>query len=239
MAKKCVTWRGIRKLQMKNRVPKNPNAKATVKTVKTIVKRAVRNAPELKMSLIRSATDVMGYGSTFSENISNITQGDGIAFRAGRKIFIKGLHFRGVITPDAATANANFSCNYRIIIARGKKENGTNLLPTDIIANSDGLSSTYAPYAHYNFNSRDKYSILYDSGHRHVASGWTNPATDVAPIGFPSISFNKYIKVNKTTTWWGDTNSIQDGGIYFMVFSDLAAGTPSITVRLRCYYTDA
>lgn len=213
------------------------STKASVAVVKKLVRKAVKNSAERKIGVSNNAMNLTSAGPLL-ELASTINQGDGFGAREGRSIFIRGIHIRGVIAPDSATVNTNFSCVYRWMIVRGKKENGTNLLVTDVISATDGLNSTFCPFAHYAIGTRSKYEVLYDSGPRNLSSGWVAPAPDVPPITHPFHSINKYIKVNKKVLYWNDTNSIEDGGIYVLTFSDLAVGYPTATFKFRIYFND-
>lgn len=210
-------------------------SKATIKTVKKIVKAAIRRAPEIKYKDQTTSFSMLSSNTAFINLIAAITQGVTNSGRIGDKIRLKSLHIKGWVVGDPASTNTFFNNHYRWFIVRGHKEGG-NVPSINEYLESQGTTAML--YDHRNFSKKGLLTSLCDV-QGQIPSGWTNPTVDLQPMGNPLHIINKRIKLNHVVKFDDDGTSIMDGGIYLSGISDVATAAPSLVYNIRITYTDA
>ena len=157
--------------------------------------------------------------------LTTVPQGDGQSTRDGDSLKIMGLTIRGHVTSDASVSKPT---NLRIIIFRGKQENGVGYSLHDILENpaSASLSEVYSPKA---YDERFRTKILHDKTYT------INETLTTQAKGF---NFSIQLKPGGHVNYSAGTTSIENGGIYMLTLSDNATYPPKISYLSRVTYVD-
>lgn len=148
-------------------------------------------------------------------NLCNPAQGDGYKDRDGLSIKPLSLKVRAMIQPNFTVAGTYV----RVVIFRGHNENGTAPTITDVIPT---IGAKYL----LNWPLRSKNHIMYDK------------------LYYTSSVEGKVFHINKTfnlkghITWTSDATTIENGGIYMIMFSNLGATLPFMDYQTRVQFTD-
>lgn len=149
-------------------------------------------------------------------NILQPAQGDTYQTRDGVSIKPLHLRIRGTVQPDVSSP----ATYLRVVIVRGKQENGTAPTLTDIF-------TVVTIDAQQNWLLRNKNRILWDQTFHTSATEGKN------------FVFNKYIRLEGHTTFVTDGTSIENGGLYLMYFSNRASTLlPTLDYHSRVQFTD-
>jgi len=138
--------------------------------------------------------------------------------RIGRRIHIKSLYLRAVLSAGATPTNAR--C--RIMIVYDKQSNGAVAVATG----ANGVLNTNTVTAANNLNSRGRYVTLLD---------WM-PVVDVS--GMQLLPKVVYLRKNIDTVYnagtAGTIADISTGSIYLLLLSNLAAGATAPVLDYTC-----
>lgn len=162
--------------------------------------------------------------SDILQPINSIPLGDDSITRDGRKIQMKSLQIRCLISQVATTG---FPAGTRIIVVYDNATNG--LLPnvTDVV-------TTSVPTAGMNLNNRSRFVVVYDSN--NLSSGTAPPlfTVPVAGTGIVNWWINKYIKLDHTViykdTGSGTVAGTVSGGLFAFCLGNVAG---SLNFRVR------
>lgn len=152
--------------------------------------------------------------------LSDMAQGDSSQDRDGMSAKLLNLTLRGYLQHNAASA---FQNHVRVIIFRGKQENGTGFAATDIL-------ETATIHSPKNYTDRFRTKILYDQLHSIplIYSG-NNSRKIIPPVN---------IKLNGHVNYSGVTTAIEAGGLYILYLGSQATNTPTMYYHARLTYVD-
>lgn len=169
--------------------------------------------PEIKVHYFTKLSEA--YGTTWSiADLSEISQGDTQTERDG--IFVKPMNLTCKLWMKKGVAD-NDATQMRIIILRGKHENGDGL--ANYITAYEGGSGAITEFMRFKLNST-KYNskTLHDKVYKVEA---TNPLTGLTSR---FIEFN--IRLNGTIKFTGaSTDTAEDGGLYMLYASSNSFGS--------------
>lgn len=154
-------------------------------------------------------------------NLCNPAQGDTLNQRDG--ISIKPLHLsiRGSFRGNGSDTTAN---RIRVIIFRGKQENGVSFTTTDLL-------ETASVYSFKNYTDRFRTKILHDKIYIPTAKAGT--ATE-----HPTCEFNINEKLFGHINFVESASTIENGGLYMLVLMDSGINTSYMTANIRTSFTD-
>lgn len=151
-------------------------------------------------------------------NLTIIPQGDTAVQRDGISVKLMNLTIRGSLhcssLQDASQA--------RVIVFRGKQENGVGYGASDIL-------ETTTVYSPKNYTERFRSKILYDE--RFMLN---NPDGGTQQVK----QFNINVKLGGHVRYSEGSNDIEDGGVYVLYISDQATNLPIINYYSRITFTD-
>lgn len=151
--------------------------------------------------------------------LSAVAQGDGQSTRDGDSLKPLHLTIRGSVTNNTTNNRTTLA---RIIVFRGKQENGVGFSATDILE----TSTVYSPK---NYTDRFRTKILMDK------------VIPVPPNNNNSYSpklWNFSTKIIGHVNYSAASTSIEDGGIYILYLSDQATNPPTMDYYARLTYVD-
>lgn len=156
--------------------------------------------------------------------LSAITQGDTSLTRDGQSVKLMNLTIRGFITTNQSQPYPQIT---RIILFRGKQENGVGFSATDILETASVISPK-------NYTDRFRTKILYDQ------TFYQNQGAGLSAAAFGTLSrpFNINLKCQGHVNFAGSSTNIEDGGLYLLYLSNQATSTPTITYYSRLTYVD-
>lgn len=162
------------------------------------------------------ATSVSSSGQM--EVLSAVPQGDTQITRDGSSLKPKSLTMRFRVTQNAS-ASSTF---YRIIVFRGKYENG--VVPTfqDILENNGLLSPK-------NHDDRFKTKWLVDK---------TFMINQNFTLSNPQKEFTLYFPLTGHIQFDGNTTNIENGGLYVYMLTDEPTNVPTIAYHSRLTFID-
>lgn len=165
--------------------------------------------------------------TTWSGTVYNVFQpaaGTGESQRIGSSCKPLHLTIRGVINV-AVAGNEQQLC--RVIIFRGKNENGVAYTPSDILESS-AVGTAFAPVCTKNWDDRFRTKILYD---KTFVVNKTAAATE------KQFKFSK--KLFGHTQFHAATTDVENGGIYVLTIADTAANGPHAAFYMRTSFSDS
>ncbi len=153
-------------------------------------------------------------------NLAVISQGDTSNNRDGLSLKPLNLTFRATLLHRTPQDDSRV----RLIIFRGKQENGIAYTSQDLLETDNVLSPK-------NYSDRFRSKILCDK---------TFTMNQMFDASNRSYHFEKVIKMHGHVNYSEGSNAIEDGGIYIMVLSDqtLTADQPEISYYARLTFTD-
>lgn len=152
-------------------------------------------------SLLISATTA-GVVTSFN----TIAQGDAQGQRGGDSLKPQSFEVRGHLYNNAAAGAPGV---IRLILFRGKNENGVAFTTTDILESA----SYNSPLS---FENRKRFTVLMDK--KIVLN------TNYATIASNFVSMNYSKALNGHIKYTAGTTTVEEGGLYLLSISDLAAG---------------
>lgn len=159
-------------------------------------------------------------------NLTNISQGDTDLTRTGLSIKLQTLRMRGNVAPSE-NASAPLYQQARMIIFRGKQENGVAYTASDLLATT---GSFYAPNSLKNWTERFRTQVLYDKTYNLVGKSSTGPLAN--------IPFDIKLKLTGHVNYSSGSNDIEDGGLYILFISNDLSWAPTIVYNYRLTFTD-
>lgn len=168
-------------------------------------------------------------------------QGDSYSSRDGRKIFIKNIRIKGILTwglSDTVTA-ATYQSAARVVVVKDTRTNGVTLNAEDVLGpgeGSDGNASLNADAALMAFskpNGWGRYKILKDQIFRLPPLTAFNDGTDGAINGYEmpfkfSIPVNDYVNFDDAA---GAIASIVDNSYHVLAATN---GAANVTISYVC-----
>lgn len=168
-----------------------------------------------------SATAIPNTGTI--NGLSAVPQGDGQSSRDGDSMKPLHLTVRGYLVSNQANAYPQI---VRVIVFRGKQENGVGFSATDILETASVLSPK-------NYTDRFRTKILYDQTF-HL----NQPGLTAAAYGEISRPFNINMKIIGHTNFTATSTSIEDGGLYILYLSNNVTNLPTMDYYSRLTYVD-
>lgn len=170
-------------------------------------------------------------------------QGDTYADRNGRKIFLKDIKIRGIVSftgADSITSAGNIG-PARIVIVKDTRTNGAQLNAEDVLGpgiGSDGnasLTADSALMALTNPNGWGRYQVMKDKLFRMSAVPLVNDGTDGAQFGY-EIPFKMTIKCNCEVNFNGSAGAVAnivDNSFHLLAACDGGSGAPVLSYVAR------
>lgn len=203
-------WQKRARASAKARLPAGVKALKMVKALKKSTK------PEIKRWAGSTSTTMDTTGAT----VTLFNPAQGITYQTRLGEVAKPLYIKiRLVTQLNAGGNLNL---YRILLVKGKKENGSIPGLSDVLT-SNTIQSTRK------FDEKQKYQILWDSA-RVLETG--------AAVGIQAHIISKYFKFHGPIRFVNDTTSIEDGGYYLMYFSDQVVSLPTLKFDWEIGFTD-
>lgn len=175
------------------------------------------NVETKAFDVTQSAVPVPSTGNIIG--LSGISLGDQYNQRDGSSIKLLNLTVRSEL---ASVSTATTGTIIRLIVFRGKQENGSGFAATDILE----TATVYSPKA---FLDRFRTKVLMDE-----TFVLNNPSTGQGGKAF----FEKVIKLEGHTSFQATGSSIEDGGVYCLQLSNQPVNTPAINAIWRLTFTD-
>lgn len=158
--------------------------------------------------------------------------------RVGRKTYMKSIHIRGVIQPNAAGSESAV----RMLLIYDSQPNKVAPLITDLLLDSNAAAGTTWA-SEINLINRQRFKILKDT--QFLLGSVTNVAGNSELIPDPirnSLNVEMFLKLNGLETIYNATNGgtiadISSGAIFLVCVGDANAGSFQFnyTSRLRYY----
>lgn len=201
----------------------------------------LKSKKELKAydTLVNQAFNTTG-GPPPITSLNNLVVGPEIYQRVGRKIYMKSLHFRGVIYPTV-TSIQDFA---RIIILYDSNPNGSFPAYTGILKDSTvGAGTNY--FSHLNLDNRERFKVLKDYQVMlpsvTVAAGALTNESLMDPIK-NTLNVEWFIPLHGLEAVYNNVNGgtiadCQTGSIILMTISS-NAGSYSLNGQFRLRYYD-
>lgn len=248
-------------------------ARANVRLGRFAPFRAVRRGPPaLRAATISGAGEVkcvdvnsgtLGIlGSTVPPqfaSLNNTTEGSSFFNRIGRKISMKSLHLRGIITANSGSLVAQGPLTARIMVIYDRQPNGNVPAFADLIQSQNlGGTTSNTVFDGINMNNRERFAVLADMQVilPPVGIGGITPASTVLNGVDPNgnagdsnqgqFNINRFIKLKGIDTLYkastGLIGDIATGSLLLLAFSnDTNAGaTPAwnLTLSSRLKFID-
>lgn len=157
--------------------------------------------------------DIIGNGGPLGPGI---TQGVTSEQRTGDSIKLQRMVFRGLVAKNSSAQLTTI----RVIIFRGKAENGISYAPIDLL-------ETINVYSHKSDNRRYDTEFLYDE------------IFVLDNVKSQYVEFDWNMELNWHTHYQAGTSAVADQGLYMFVLSTENTNTPNIRGMWRISYTDS
>jgi hypothetical protein len=155
--------------------------------------------------------------------ISQISQGtDYINNRIGNSIKLQKIEVRGRVYKNATATQSVM----RVVMFRDLDGYGTTPLIGDVLQNVSGVS---APLTPFDFNNRQRFSILMDE---LLTLNSTGESSSVFQLDLTHEGHILYLGATAAAASDGK------GSLYMLFISDEAVNTPTFNFYSRLYYTD-
>lgn len=165
--------------------------------------------------VITSNTGTVPTTAGYVVNTTVVGEGDDLADRSGRKIYIESLHMR---LNQLATATNNT----RFILVRDKFNLGAVPAVLDIITSA----SVGAPYHQDNVITQKRFKVLLDVTKSYSLNGTLAGVVD------------RRVKVNLPAFWSGAASTDEGSGlIWLLVITDVATSS-GIDLKVQTVFTD-
>lgn len=223
---------GYRRFRHRRRRNYNKKRFPVMKTVKNIgsVASTAYNALRLASTVARMVNTEKKYvdasgtiAPTYTGSVTSFTVSAGTSESQRIGSSIKPLHFtlRGTIY---ASSVGNEQQYFRLILFRGKQENGVAYTASDILENTGGV---YSPFSAKKYDNRFHTKIIWDK---------------LIAVNKSTASTTKMVKFSKKLfghmTFDGATTNVEDGGLYLLCISDVASNPAALNYYSRLTYTD-
>lgn len=175
--------------------------------------------PELKVIDVATSTTASSTG--FTTELVPCTTGTEISDKLANQVTIRRLQMKMSLVKNASSQFTRV----RILIVRGKQENGTLKTLADILQTVD----TYSPK---NFDDRFDSIILFDQVY-HMSSNFSGGSV----FGEPPIEID--MKLNFVKSFVSNSADTDNGGLYLMAVSNEATNVPTVQYYSRVSYYDA
>jgi len=174
--------------------------------------------------------------------LNGCEQGSDYTDRIGRKIFMKSLFIRGMVSTQPSLAptapQSAPSQTARMVILIDSQPNGSTPIVTDLL-------NTASPFSQLNLNNRDRFRILADETFVFGPLASSNTATQSwAYADQQAALVERYIKLRHETIFnsgnAGTIGDITTGSILMFVAQDtgITVANPTLNFRARIRYTD-
>lgn len=200
------------KMQVVRNVGTVASTAATALRVATMVARMV-NSEVKYIETTSTGTSVTNLGTLVQ--LHTITQGDGASDRDGMSV--KPAHL--TMRYSAQVSSAATATRLRVIVFRGKQENGS--VPT--VAN---FLQVVNPNSPKNWSNKFHYKTLYDRTHVLSSTGNQEIVGKINQKQFGHINFQQ-----------GSANT-ENGGYYLLLLTDEATNAPSVKYHARLTFYD-
>jgi len=178
--------------------------------------------PEYKFNDIGNtiATISTPVAATTPTYISGIAEGTDFTNRLGRKVTVKNLMLRYLITNNAQTAAASGAV--RVVAVYDRQPNGALPVYSDVFTPAPG-GQIAGTTSMMNLSNRDRFFVLHDKTH------------EISPQG-PQVKYcKKFRKINTDLTFKGTDNTIasaSSGAMYIFYIPDTTTGGAAATKGL-------
>lgn len=178
-----------------------------------------------------SSTTVGSGGNILLSSVCTIPQGTGESARIGRKVTLRALNFRFVVTLPNTTLASATDDGVRVIVYHDKQCNGATASVTDILESADYLSFN-------NLANKDRFKILSDKVVDISATAGAYTGTNDT-WGDRGVTRSVYLKLNQPVEFSSTTgviSEIRSNNIGILAVTD--AGRIKLEGRIRVRYTD-
>lgn len=181
--------------------------------------------------MVDTAQAVYALDSTGTVALLNgVAQGADFNQRIGRKITMRSVQIRGLITPQDASVSSNLG---RIMIIYDTQPNGALPAITDVLNVASSTSMM-------NLNNRDRFKILMDE---QVGCGAVETGATLAYAQAPGVtSIQRWIRLNHDVVFDGTTaaiGDIQTGSLFILTVGFQAANAGhNCNASLRMRFVD-
>lgn len=174
-------------------------------------------------------------------------QGNDYASRDGRKIFVRNIKIRGILTwnPEVDSIGSSGQSFVRLVVVKDKRCNGVELSAEDVLApglSGDGTASLSADAAIMcmtNPNGWGRYQILKDKYIRIQPKTNAYDGTNIERFGY-EVPFKINIKVNEYMNFddsAGAVGSIVDNAYHLIGAASTDSGVVNISYLARTAFT--
>lgn len=162
--------------------------------------------------------------------------GNDFTNRIGRKVLLKSLYIRGIVTceladQDGPTVGASPAQLARMIIFEDKQPNGAAPAVLDLLTSATSQ-------AQLNLNNRDRFKIIRDEQFALEAYAYSTTATQAVASLSNAFDIKMYIKLNIEMIFnagtAGTIADITSGALYMFWIGNRVAGTDDATAALSC-----
>jgi len=167
------------------------------------------------------------------------TQGDDIANRQSRRIFVKKIRISGVliVPPQTAQAAADPEQNIRIIVYKDKQTNGAQSQGEDLIESGAGSD---AVHMYQNLKNLGRFEVLYDKyfvmSQRYL-TGLTGAYVQSGQTKNFKISLKPNCVVNYNALNGGTVADVIDNSFHLIALTDNNTMGCAMTYKVRTVFT--
>lgn len=162
------------------------------------------------------------YGGTIT-NLTTIAQGATEQTRNGTSIKLLNFKLRGTLQPNPSGSLVQ---TFRIILFRGKTENGSSFSTSDILQNT---GSAFVTESFKNWDEMTRTKILFDKKYTITFDG-------------DGSSTVRDIRINKKlfghVKYSSGSSTVESGGLYLLILGDAAVNGANYAMTYRLTFTD-
>jgi len=167
------------------------------------------------------------------------SQGDDIANRQGRKIFVKKIRISGVLNVPVQTAQAaaDPEQNIRIIVYKDKQTNGAQAQGEELIESGAGSD---AIHMYQNLKNLGRFEVMYDKYFvmtQRYLTGLTGAYVQAGQTKNFKISLKPNCVVNYNATNGGTVADVIDNSFHLIALTDNNTMGCTITYKVRTVFT--
>jgi len=174
--------------------------------------------------------------------LNAVVNGAELYQRTGRKIYMKSIHIRGVVRPNAAVA-ANTG-ELRMLVVYDSQPNGANPTIQNLLQDSNAAAATTVN-SEINLTNRSRFQIIRDMQFYTPAAAAADDISGVIPDPIhQTLNVNMFIKLKGLETIYNGVNGgsvadITSGAMFIVFLSDtVVTGKWDFAYQSRLRYYD-